>query len=340
MQDPKPKISIITPVYNGLPYLIECVESVLSQEERDWEMLISDDGSRDESRKYLSTLTDPRIKVTFQEKNLGIFGNLNFLFAKAKAPLSYILCQDDYFLPRGLSAILDKWQHQNSDLAFICFNRPTSGHNCIKNLPEFITPQKSDLYFYLYGNIPGNLSNVSLRTNIPEQHGWFNQSFPFVGDFEFWSRVGRIQPFLQTSEPVSFVRRHEGVASIHLNLKGEYVKQIFDVANTLYDNLVVTFDPWRLKLHGTIVYDGQERYIGVSRLVRIHNATYLREVVLHAKNSRFVFNSSIHWIILVLTLGSHVFRGLGIKAILSQDSRSKRTSSCRSQQYTQIDEAN
>ncbi|WP_083596579.1 glycosyltransferase family 2 protein [Cnuella takakiae] len=56
-----PTISIITIVYNGMPYLEDCIESILKQEISTWELLISDDGSTDGSRAYLRSINDPRI---------------------------------------------------------------------------------------------------------------------------------------------------------------------------------------------------------------------------------------------------------------------------------------
>ena len=89
-------ISIVMPTYNGMRYLRQAVESVLQQDCADWELIISDDGSEDGTREYLATIEDPRIRVHLQEKNLGIFGNLNFLFHHVSYGVTQILCQDDY----------------------------------------------------------------------------------------------------------------------------------------------------------------------------------------------------------------------------------------------------
>ena len=100
-----PRISVLMPVYNGMPYIPEAVESVLAQDEQDWELVISDNGSTDSTRDYLSTLQDPRIRVHLQQANLGIFGNLNFLLAQAQASIAKILCADDKLLPGALARI-------------------------------------------------------------------------------------------------------------------------------------------------------------------------------------------------------------------------------------------
>src|SRR5208282_2137762 len=104
-------VSIITPVWNGLPFLKACVESVQAQRFEDWELLISDDGSTDGSREWLANLPDPRIRIFEQSRNLGIFGNLNFLFDRAIAPVSQILCQDDYFADSRSLDKLDRLWH-------------------------------------------------------------------------------------------------------------------------------------------------------------------------------------------------------------------------------------
>jgi glycosyltransferase involved in cell wall biosynthesis len=70
-----PAISILTPVWNGLPYIKECVNSVLAQDFQDWEMIVGDNASDDGTSEYLRTLTDPRIKVFRHDKNMGVCTN-------------------------------------------------------------------------------------------------------------------------------------------------------------------------------------------------------------------------------------------------------------------------
>jgi glycosyltransferase involved in cell wall biosynthesis len=162
------KISIVMPTYNGLKYIKEAIGSVLQQDFADWELLISDDGSKDGTREYLLSLQDPRIKVHLQEKNLGIFGNLNFLFERAQADLTQILCQDDHFIgPTSLKRILDEWAGQAPDVSYMRFNHGFDSASKLVQyethvLPAIVTPEQSDLYFFIFGCIPGNLSNVSL----------------------------------------------------------------------------------------------------------------------------------------------------------------------------------
>jgi len=97
------KITVIMPVYNNLPYLKEAITSVKNQNFKDWELIISDDKSNDGSINYLKKIKSQKIKIFFQKKNLGIYGNLKFLHSKTKTSIIKILCADDKLLKNSLS---------------------------------------------------------------------------------------------------------------------------------------------------------------------------------------------------------------------------------------------
>lgn len=96
-----PAISVAMSVYNGEPYLAEAVESVLAQTFTDFEFLILDDGSTDESRDTVSRLgaRDSRIRPIFRE-NRGLIASLNQLLAEARAPLIARMDADDVCMPQ------------------------------------------------------------------------------------------------------------------------------------------------------------------------------------------------------------------------------------------------
>lgn len=254
-----PAISIITPVWNGLPFLKECVESVLSQDFQDWEMIISDNGSTDGTHAYLETLTDKRIKIFKQEKNLGIFGNLNFLVLKPSAPIFYILCADDYFFPGGLANIVQEWKTRPQSTGLLRFNFSekrygTGKHISYHVLPKRMGPSDSSFYFYLFGCIPGNLSNVSVRTDAIRTVGAFNENLPYAGDYEYWVRLGKLMDYELVESQVSYVRRHPGVASKYLNKNGELILQHSQVIAMMFEELKARYPKTLLRFHGSWRY--------------------------------------------------------------------------------------
>ena len=79
-------VSIITPSYNSAKFIKECVKSVLAQTYTNWEMLIVDDCSQDNSKEKIAVLceNDERIEIIFLDKNIGPAGARNVAIQKAK----------------------------------------------------------------------------------------------------------------------------------------------------------------------------------------------------------------------------------------------------------------
>ena len=319
----RPSISIITIVYNGLPFLQDAIESILKQEYGDWELLISDDGSTDGSREFLDSLNDPRITVFKQEKNLGIFDNLNFLFSKAKAPISQILCQDDYFVSaKSLNHIINYWENATAQIGFVRFNHNfPDGKQMLwyqdKIIPAVIKANESAIWFYAFGNIPGNLSNVSVRTALVKQHGGFNQGLPYAGDFEFWCRLAAKVDMGIDRRKVVHIRRHPGVASNFLNRKGELLVQMGQIISMLYNSLAVRYPGANriLKIHGTLNYDVLPRDTAVKRYLK-GDKTYLARLNAVSDHSPFSVKSLSRWGFFILTAGGRVGRVFVAKKML------------------------
>ncbi len=320
-------VSIITPVWNGLPFLKTCVESVQAQQFEDWELLISDDGSTDGSRDWLATLADRRIRIFEQSRNLGIFGNLNFLFDRATAPVSQILCQDDYFADSwSLDGIMRLWNKAPARVGFIRENW-TDGNSTNeigrwgrKHLPELIESRDSDLIFFVFGCIAGNLSNISVRTALVKSHGGFDQSFPYAGDYQFWSRLGRSTPFLLEPSDWTRVRRHPGQASFHLNRQAELVAQQYAIVQDLFDRLKEGRSEFLLRLHATIQYDAFQRWVAVRRLLSSGDANYLATVDAQGSAHGAFLAPPLRWLVFFFTGGGRWGCSMTASLLLRRDS--------------------
>ena len=252
MSTKKPAFSVLTPVWNGLPYIKECVDSVLLQDFQDWELIISDNGSTDKTRDYLDTLTDPRIQVYKQEKNLGIDGNLNFLFTKASAPVAHVLCADDYFYPGALGMILQEWESRPANTAFIGFNwKKVIEHSILAGyayhlLPKRLDPKESQLAFFLFGNMPGNLSNVTCDVEMVKATGGFNEKLKQAGDFEIWARITRNKSMILSDTETVYVRRHDNTATKYLNKQGQLFSEHVEIYEKLIEQLSTYIDRKKL----------------------------------------------------------------------------------------------
>ncbi len=97
-------VSIITPSYNSEKFINECVESVIAQTYTNWELIIVDDYSQDNSKKKILLLSenDSRIKVVFLDENIGASGARNIALQKAKGKYIAFLDSDDLWEPQKL----------------------------------------------------------------------------------------------------------------------------------------------------------------------------------------------------------------------------------------------
>jgi glycosyltransferase involved in cell wall biosynthesis len=312
-----PSISVITPVYNGMPFIRECIESILQQDCENWEMIISDNNSNDGTTEYLKTITDPRIKIFYQIENLGIFGNLNFAFNQATSEFSQILCADDYlFNKKSLIKIIEYWKKAEMEIGFCRFNSSDKIQNTF--LPKVIKSENADLIFFIFWNIPGNLSNVSLRTNIVRDIGWFSIDLPYAGDFDFWVRSARKFSMGFEQDNICYIRRHPGVASNYLNKKGELLGQNAYILNTLFKNIIAQ-NPnsfFLLKLHGTLCFDSIQLSHALLKFIK-GNKDFLKVLNHIHPNFDFYFkNPLVRYIIFILSLGGRIGRTITAKYLL------------------------
>ena len=96
-----PVVSVILTSYNCGPYIGQAIRSILEQSYTDFELLISDDCSTDNSREIIAGMAkgDPRIRYFPQDKNLGLVHNYNFLFKQVRGELVAIQDADDWSEP-------------------------------------------------------------------------------------------------------------------------------------------------------------------------------------------------------------------------------------------------
>ena len=191
----QPTISIVLPVYNGEKYLASCLQSIERQTFGDYELLIGDDGSTDETPQIIGRYADTRWRYIRHAQNRGLFGNLNYLIASTRAPLIRFLCQDDILETNCLAEEVTFFA-EHSDIGMF-FNKchiidekgVVVGRSPIDDLPAVMPPHVSLQYYYYFGCLPGNLSTACISRKALEQLGAFDESYQVAGDFEMWIRI-------------------------------------------------------------------------------------------------------------------------------------------------------
>ena len=125
-----PKISVIVPVYNTAPYLRRCLDSVLAQTQKDFEILAVDDGSTDESPTILKEYQEkfPEWIQVLRKENGGLSDARNFGLRRATGDYIAFLDSDDFLAPDFIQSILALLEREKADLVlFDCYYEFDSG---------------------------------------------------------------------------------------------------------------------------------------------------------------------------------------------------------------------
>lgn len=193
-----PKVSVIIPSYNHESFVGEAIESVLRQDFTDFELLIADDCSTDNSVNIIKSFDDERIKTFFFSENLGPTEILRFLIENSRGEYIALLNSDDRWRDGKLSKQV-AFLEENKDFA-ACFtwaslidehgNASINGdvldsevfiqNNC--NRYEWLNR------FFYHGNRLCHPS-VLIRKSVYEELGYYNGAYRQLPDFEYWIRL-------------------------------------------------------------------------------------------------------------------------------------------------------
>ena len=133
-----PEISIITPCYNSSKYLQETIQSVKNQCFTDWEWIITDDCSTDNSLKIINENKDDRIKLIQAKTNGGAGKARNLSLENATGRYITFLDADDFWEPNFLEEMLSFMKKENAELAYSNYAR------CDENLTPKIADFEAD----------------------------------------------------------------------------------------------------------------------------------------------------------------------------------------------------
>ena len=150
-------VSIITPCYNSEKFLDECISSVLNQTYQNWEMLIVDDNSSDNSSILINSYSkkDERIKPLYLNDNIGAAMARNMAISKAKGKYLAFLDSDDVWLPKKLEVQTNFMKKNNCSFVFSSYRVISDNEkpNYTISVPETITYKR-----YLKNTIIGCLT--------------------------------------------------------------------------------------------------------------------------------------------------------------------------------------
>lgn len=146
-----PQVSVIIPNYNGEKYISRCLDSVLTQNIEDIEIIVVDDGSTDKSREYLSEYETFKCVNVINKKNEGVSSARNIGIEKSKGKYICFLDSDDCLEPGMLKTVLEKIE-DNDVLIYSYSNYMPNGHIIPRNQKEIHTTGneiQANLFYYV-----------------------------------------------------------------------------------------------------------------------------------------------------------------------------------------------
>jgi glycosyltransferase involved in cell wall biosynthesis len=217
---PEPEVSVVTPVYNGAKYLRECIESILAQTYENWEYVIVNNCSTDESlsiaREY--ERNNPRIRVFENSKHLPLLENSNVSLRKISPTAKYckIVHADDWLMPECLELMV-ALADQNPSVSMVSSYRLEENRVTLDGLqyPSHVVPGHSVCRATLLGELYvfGAPSNLLLRCDVIRRRSDFYGSQGIHADTDACYEILRDSDFGFVHQVLTFTRRHNEAAT-------------------------------------------------------------------------------------------------------------------------------
>jgi glycosyltransferase involved in cell wall biosynthesis len=200
-----PKISIILPSYNRALYLAKAIDSCLTQTLIDFELIIVDDCSTDNSFDLAKTYAsrDSRIRVIKNDTNRKLPASLNIGFAHATGRYLTWTSDDNLYHEKALEKIVSYLDSMKdiglvyADYTLIDENA-NIGKRIYQESPEFLPIRDCVGPCFLY------------RADVAKKIGEYNESMFLIEDYEYWLRLGLISKLFHIKESLYFYRTHPG----------------------------------------------------------------------------------------------------------------------------------
>jgi len=184
-----PRVSVLLPTFNRASYIGETIASVLVQSYRDFEIVVVDDGSTDQTARIVQSIADPRVRYIYQP-NRGVAAALNTAWRAAAGEYLAMIGSDDVWLPH-LLAELESVLDTDSTLDLV-YARAQGIDAYGKPLPQILgaPPKFPDAWLasLLYGDCICGIAAIFRRRCIA-RIGGFDESLVANEDWDLWIRM-------------------------------------------------------------------------------------------------------------------------------------------------------
>jgi glycosyltransferase involved in cell wall biosynthesis len=206
--DNKPMVSVLVTSFNRAAYIEETIESILQQSYTDYEIVISDNCSTDNTMELLEKYrTNPKIKIHQNETNIGQFANRNKCASLASGKYLKYIDSDDLIYPWGLQLLVTMMEQFPQAGWGLC----SLVQIVEKPYPFQLSPRSAYLHNYhtfaIFDKAP--LSAI-IKKEVFEQVNGFDVSLNMAGDFDMWQKLALSFPVVLMPDGIVWNRVHPG----------------------------------------------------------------------------------------------------------------------------------
>jgi glycosyltransferase involved in cell wall biosynthesis len=208
-----PKLSVVIPAYNHEKYVGEAIQSVLDQTFQDFELIIINDGSRDNTETEVLKFKDERIRY-FSQENRGLSAALNRGIELSRGEYFNFLPSDDAFLPEKLEVQLDTFE-ESEDIGVV-FSYPLIVDGEGKEVKDdpivdwFTVPfeTKEQIFPALFERDFLSAPSALMRMECFQRVGFFDESLKTAQDYDMWMRILKYYDLKLIKRPLLKYRWH------------------------------------------------------------------------------------------------------------------------------------
>lgn len=228
-----PKVSICIPTYNTVRYLGQTIESVLAQDYQDYELVICDNASTDETPELVRRYDDSRLRYVRFEELTNQAGNFNRCLKEARGEFITLLHSDDFFLPGFMADRVSRLERQ-SEVGFVfgavkIVDALGVEVSTGSRWPEDRYFEKGQLLASLLEGCLVSPPSLMVRKSCAERAGLFRTDLTWGHDWEWTIRLAEQGAACYASEPLAAYRVHDssGTAEIlHAAKNGDQERRI------------------------------------------------------------------------------------------------------------------
>lgn len=212
MNEKNPTVSVIIPTYNREHLIGRAIQSVLNQTYQDFEIIVVDDASTDNTQEVVKSFNDLRIRYIRHEKNRGGSAARNTGIRAARGEYIAFLDSDDEWLPEKLAEQIRVF-HQDPECGVVYTDILVvypDGCELQRRAPKI---KGSMFHKLLEANVVGTTSSVLVRRDCFDKVGLFNEELASCQDWDMWIRLARLFVFRKVNIPlVKYTWGHEQIS--------------------------------------------------------------------------------------------------------------------------------